>query len=136
MTDYEKLLDDAYKNVKKVEGAGERFEVPKIEGRFQGKKTLLTNFFQIATHLRRPPEHLQKFLLKQLAAAGTVDGERLVLNLKVPSAKINQKIQDYVNEFVVCKECGKPDTEIIKDERLHFLHCLACGAKHPIRSKI
>jgi len=136
MTNYEKLLDEAYKDVKKVEGAGKRFEIPKIEGRFQGKKTILTNFFQIAAHLRRPPEHLQKFLLKQLAAAGTVDGDRLILNIKVPSAKINQKIQDYVNEFVVCKECGKPDTEIIKEERLNFLHCLACGAKHPIRSKI
>ncbi len=136
MANYEDLLNEAYKDVKKVEGAGERFEIPKIEGRFQGKKTILTNFFQIADHLRRPPEHLQKFLLKQLAAAGTIEGDRLSLNIKVPSAKINQKIEAYVNEFVVCKECGKPDTEIIKEERLNFLHCLACGAKHPIRNKI
>ena len=87
--------------------------------------------------IRRSPEHFQKFLLKELASSGQQEGDRLVLNLKVPSAKINQKIEEYVREFVLCKECGKPDTELIKepDNRLLFIHCLACGAKHSV-SKI
>ncbi|MCA9487859.1 MAG: translation initiation factor IF-2 subunit beta [Nanoarchaeota archaeon] len=136
MEDYEKLLDLAYKEVKTIEGTGERFEIPKIEGRFEGKKTILTNFMQIASHLRRNIEHFQKFLVKSLATSGQLEGDRLILNNKIPSKKINAKIEEYVNEFVVCKECGKPDTEIIKEDRLNFLHCLACGAKHPIRGKI
>jgi translation initiation factor 2 subunit 2 len=134
---YEKLLEDAYKDVKSVAGKpGERFEIPKIKGHFEGKKTILTNFFQIASHIRRSPEHFQKYMLKELAASGTKDGDRLILNIKVPSAKINKKIEDYVNEFVLCKECKKPDTELTKQDRLTFVHCLACGAKHPVRSKI
>lgn len=134
MTEYEKLLEEAYKNVKSVAGeTGERFEIPKIEGHFEGKRTILTNFFQIASHIRREPEHFLKFILKEVAAAGTVEGDRLILNMKVPSAKINQKIEEYVNEFVLCKECKKPDTELIKQDRLTYLHCLACGAKHPIQ---
>lgn len=136
MEDYEKLLESAYKNVKTIETNGDRFEIPKVEGRFEGKKTLLTNFFQIASHIRRDPEHFQKFLLKSLATSGQKEGERLVLNNKIPSKKINAKIEEYVNEFVLCNECNKPDTEIIKEDRLNFLHCLACGAKHPIRTKI
>ena len=136
MSDYEKLLEQAYKEVKQVEGTGERFEIPKIEGRFEGKKTILTNFGQIASHLRRNQDHFQKFLLKELAAAGNKEGERLVLNKKVPSAKINQKIEQYAKEFIICKECQKPDTQITKEGRTHFLHCLACGAKHPIHSKV
>ena len=137
MTDYEKLLEEAYKNVKSIAGeTGERFEIPPIKGHFEGKKTILTNFFQIADHIRRNPEHFLKFMLKELAASGTKDGDRLILNIKVPSAKINQKIENYVNEFVLCKECKKPDTEIIKQDRLNLVHCLACGAKHPIQSKI
>lgn len=136
MSDYEKLLTEAYSNVKAVKDTGERFEIPKIEGHFQGKKTVLSNFFQIASHIRRTPEHFLKYMLKELAASGTRDGDRLILNIKVPSAKINQKIEDYVNEFVLCKECKKPDTELKKQDRLNFIHCLACGAKHPVRSKI
>jgi len=136
MEDYEKLLDDAYKNVKKVVSTGERFEMPKVEGRFEGKKTVITNFFTVASKLRRDSEHLQKYLSKELAAAGVVDGERLILNKKVPSAKINPKIEQYAKEFVICRECKKPDTELIKEGRFTYLHCLACGAKHAIYSKI
>lgn len=133
---YEKLLDQAYEKVKQVDSSSSRFEIPKVEGHFEGKKTILTNFSSIASHIRRKPEHFQKFILKELAASGQKEGDRLVLNLKVPSAKINQKIEQYVKEFVLCKECGKPDTELIKQDRLTFIHCLACGAKHSVRSKI
>ena len=136
MENYEQLLDNAYKKVKQVSGTGERFEIPKVEGHFEGKKTILTNFFQIASYIRRNPEHFQKFLLKELATSGQKEGDRLVLNNKVPSTKINPKIEQYIKEFVLCKECGKPDTELVKENRLTFVHCLACGAKHPVREKI
>ena len=105
MESYEKLLNEAYGKVKLIEGTGERFEMPKIEGRFEGKKTVLTNFFQIASRLRRNPEHLLKFLTKELAAKSIIQGDRIILNMKVPSKKINPKIEQYVNEFVLCKEC-------------------------------
>ena len=133
---YTKLLDEAYKKVKKIDISSNRFEIPKVEGHFEGKKTILTNFFQIASHIRRNPEHFQKFMLKELAASGQKEGERLILNIKVPSEKINQKIEQYAKEFVLCKECGKPDTELIKEDRLTFIHCLACGAQHSVRGKI
>lgn len=135
METYEELLNDAYKKMKAPEGNGERFEIPKAQGLFEGKKTIITNFSHMASYIRRNPEHFEKFLLKQLASSGQIEGDRLVLNQKVPSAKINQKIEEYVKEFVLCKECGKPDTELIRDDRLTFIHCLACGAKHPV-SKI
>ncbi|MBU1252090.1 MAG: translation initiation factor IF-2 subunit beta [Nanoarchaeota archaeon] len=138
MEQYEKLLEEAYGKVKQTNSTGERFEIPKVEGHFEGKKTILSNFFQIASHLRRNPEHFQKFMLKELAAAGQKEGDRLILNMTVPSSKINQKIEEYVNEFVLCKECKKPDTELIRESqsRITFINCLACGAKHSVRSKI
>ena len=134
---YEQLLNEAFKKIKKVESSRDRFDIPKAEGHFEGKKTILTNFIQIASYLRRSPEHFQKFMLKELAAAGQREGDRLVLNIKVPSAKINQKIEQYAKEFVLCRECGKPDTELTKEpeSRITNIKCLACGAKHPV-SKI
>ena len=136
MDSYENLLEEAYSKVKVVEGSGERFEIPPIEGHFQGKKTILTNLNQIASHIRRNSEHISKFLMKELATKGTFDQEKFVLNNKISSKKINPKIEQYVNEFVICHECKKPDTEITKQEKQEVLHCLACGAKHPIRTKI
>ncbi|MBU4069415.1 MAG: translation initiation factor IF-2 subunit beta [Nanoarchaeota archaeon] len=136
MNNYEKLLEDAYKKVKQIDISSSRFEIPKVQGHFEGKKTILTNFFQLASHIRRNPEHFQKFMLKELAASGHKDGDRLILNIKVPSAKINLKVEQYVKEFVLCKECGKPDTELTKEDRFTFIKCLACGAKHSVRGKI
>jgi len=136
MESYEQLLDKAYETVKVIEGAGERFEVPKIEGRFEGKKTIVTNMFQIASHLRRDPDHFLRYLLKELAVKGFAEGDRVIINAKVSGKIINPKIEQYINEFILCKECKKPDTELIKEGKQTMVHCLACGAKHPVRTKI
>ena len=138
MEAYEKLLNEAYDKVKPVKASEnfERFEIPKCEGRVEGNKTLITNFSQIASYIRRNKDHFAKFLMRELAASGNVDGDWLILNRKLQSAKINEKIEAYVKEFVICKECGKPDTELVKQDRFLFLHCLACGAKHSVRAKI
>ena len=135
MENYEQLLDDAYAKIKPITHSGERFEMPKIEGHLEGTKTVLTNIPQIVSALRRTPEHFQKFMLKELAVSGQREGDRLVLNMNVPSLKISQKIEQYVKEFVLCRECGKPDTELTREDRLSFVKCLACGAKHPITYK-
>ena len=136
METYEQLLDDAYKNIKPIQQSQERFEIPKIEGHLEGNKTILTNMPQIAAYLRRDINHLLKFLLKELASSGKMQGGQLILQTKISSAKINDKIKQYTDEFVICKECKKPDTELKKDKDFLFIHCLACGAKHSVRAKI
>lgn len=136
MEPYEKLLDEAYREIKPITGNSERFEVPKIEGHLEGNKTILINLPQIAGYLRRDINHLLKFLLKELASSGKMQGNQLILQTKISSLKINEKIKQYTEEFVICRECKKPDTELIKDKEFLFVHCLACGAKHSVRSKI
>lgn len=132
--DYESLLSEAYTKVKPIE-AKDRFDVPKVNGFIEGNKTIISNFLQICSYLRRAPEHAKKFLEKELAAPGKIDGERLVLVKKIPARKIDEKVEEYVKDFVLCKQCGKPDTELIKQGEFWFIHCQACGAKHSI-SKI
>jgi len=134
MENYESLLDKAYKNVKVVEKSTERFEIPNVVGQVSGKNTIITNIAAIASYLRRPLEHLAKYLQKELATSGKIENERLILNTKLNSSKVNEKIERYAKEFVICKECGKPDTEIIIENGIKLKHCLACGAKSPIRS--
>ncbi len=136
MENYEELLNQAYEKVKPIEQSIKRFEILKIEGHVEGTKTILTNLPQIASYLRRDINHLLKFLLRELATSGGFKENRLILQRKISSQLINDKIQEYVNEFVICKECKKPDTELIKEGPFMFMHCLACGAKHSVRAKI
>lgn len=130
------MLDKLYKEVKPLDVSSERFEIPKVKGHIEGTKTIIANFGQILSTLRRTGEHMTKFLFKELATPGTIDGDRLILNRKLSSKLIKDKIEEYANEFVICKECKKPDTELVKEDRVTSIHCLACGAKHPVRSKI
>ncbi len=130
--DYEKLLNKAYETIKPVESKIDRFEIPKVEGHIEGNKTIITNFKQICNYLRRDLDHVLKFLLKELAAPGSMRGDRLILTRKISSSLINEKINQYAQTYVLCKECKKPDTEILREDRLMFLHCLACGAKKSI----
>ena len=125
---YEELLEQAHKEIKPAEKC-ERFEIKKVEGHHEGGKTIVTNFAQIATCLRREPQYLAKFLFKELAAPGEIAGERLILTRKISSKTINEKIEKYAKKFVICSQCGKPDTEIIEEQGKKYLKCLACGIK-------
>lgn len=134
--EYEKLLDKLYKEVKPIKSSVERFEVPKVQGHVEGVKTIIKNINQICDVIRRDKNHFLKFLSRELASLAVTEDDRVIFNRKLNSAMINEKIQKYVDEFVICPECKKPDTELIKQGEFMFLHCLACGAKHSVRAKI
>lgn len=136
MDDYEQLLEKAKSKLPELKQSVERFEIPKVTGHIQGNKTIVSNFANIVKDLNRPIDHLLKYLLKELATPGNLDGPRLVLGRKISSSLINNKIEEYVQEFVICKTCKKADTLLIKEERVSIIKCTVCGAKHPVRTKI
>ena len=133
---YEQLLEKAKAQLPEVKQSTERFEIPKVAGHIQGNKTIITNFSQICDAIRRPQEQLLKYLQRELATPATIDGPRLVLGRKISSALINEKITSFCNAFVLWKECNKPDTQLIREDRVLFMKCTACGAKQPVRGKI
>lgn len=136
METYEQLLNDAYKKIKVVTLSGGRFEIPNVQGQVSGKNTIITNISAIASYLRRPIEHIAKYLMKELATPGELEKDRLIIKTRLNSQKVNEKVEEYTKEFVLCPECKKPDTEIVSEKGIKFKHCLACGAKTPIKSRI
>jgi translation initiation factor 2 subunit 2 len=130
---YSQLLDKAYKNLKVVETKSERFEIPKVKGQVAGKNTIITNILQISSYLRKPKEQLSKFLMKELAVSGKLERDKLILNTRLNSTKVNDKIIFYAKNFVICPVCSKPDTEQLIEKGIKYKHCLACGAKSPIK---
>ena len=132
---YEQLLEEAYKKIKKVE-TSDRFEIPEIECIIEGNKTIVANIQAIASKLSRDVEHIVKFLTRELAAYGLLKGNRLIFNTRISQKNLQDKLADYIKEFVICRECGKPDTQLVKKDRLLFIKCSACGATHSVRAKI
>jgi translation initiation factor 2 subunit 2 len=134
--DYDKLLKKAREALPEAIHSAERFEIPKVMGHIQGNRTVISNFHQIADVLHRPPEHLLKYVLKQLATPGDLKRAAVLIGSKTPASRINNTVRQYAKEFVFCIECGKPDTKLDKEGNVTFMTCQACGAKHPVKAKI
>lgn len=130
---YEELLKRGIKQLPEVIVEVSRFEVPKVKGHIQGNKTIISNINEIVERLRRPIAHLVKFLLKELAAPGEVKGNFLVLGTKVSASRINEKLKEYVDKFVICSVCKKPDTKLKKEGDFIFMNCQACGARKSVK---
>ena len=135
--DYDKLLERAREGLEDVMQNAERFSPPVPDIMHEGsKKTIIRNFSEIVDYLRRDETHLYKFLLQELGTAGSVNNRRLVLQGRVPEKKIKERIKSYIETFVVCQECNRPDTSFLRTGRTLNLHCEACGAKRPIRTNL
>lgn len=132
--EYEQLLKKAIEKIPKRTDTKDRFKIPEADVEFQGTKTVIKNFNEIYTGLRREPDHIAKFLFKQLATPGSIQGNSLILQAKVSRGIIQKKIEEYIKNFVYCKVCGEPDTKLVKENRLYFMICEACGARSPVRS--
>ena len=137
MEDYKKLLVKARKELPEHIFRKERFEIPKVKGHIQGNRTVISNFLQIANVLGGSPEHMLKFVLRELATPGEIKKSgSVIVGTKVPSSRINEKIKQYADSYVFCYEWGKPDTKIEKEGNFSFIKCMACSARHSIKSKV
>ena len=133
MMNYEEMLEELYKQLPEKVLKKERFEPPTFESFIQGSQTVIRNFVDVAETLRRDPKHLFKYITRELATAGTIENKRLVLQGRFKEDVLNKKLMDYINEYVLCRECRRPDTSIVEIEGVKQIRCEACGARAPVR---
>ncbi len=128
--DYKTLLDRAYELLPERGKEEERFSYEKPNIVYSANQTIILNFIQFCNSIHRDPAHVSKFLFRQLACSGQIQGNRLILHTK--SRLVERKIQEYLEKYLYCKECKKPDTKLIKEGRFLILKCDACGARRVV----
>jgi translation initiation factor 2 subunit 2 len=133
--DYRALLDRAYSQLPEQVTSYERWTVPRPDVRIVGRRTVIMNFKEIADELRRDPDHLLKFLSGEMATLANFDGTRAVFQGRFRTDSIRNLLEVYTTRYVVCPVCKRPDTRIVRDRRLWFLECEACGARSSIGAK-
>jgi len=132
MDGYQALLERARAQLPEVRTGGERFQVPEPAVATDGKTTVIRNFQDITTVLRREPEQVIGYLAKELGCPGVLDLPRGVLKSRIAKDAIAQRIREYTEKYVICSECKRPDTHLTKEGRLTILVCEACGAQRPV----
>jgi len=131
--DYNKLLNKARSQIPDVALKQERLELPRLQYGVIGMRTIIFNFKEIAETLNRDPQHLLKFMSGEMATAASTQGSRIIFQGKFPRETLERLMERYIENFVVCPICKRPDTKIVKEKRLSFLVCEACGAKSSIK---
>ena len=134
--DYEKLL-------KRIEGglsdnkkqATERFELPPVDVMWEGQKTFLRNFADFPKVLRRDPEKVLQYLSKEFAVPAERIGDKAMFIGKRDPDDFTRLFRIYVKDYLECPTCNSPDTKIVKENRISFLICEACGAKSTLKGK-
>src|SRR5574343_1770611 len=110
---YNPLLDRLYLSLPSKTKETTRFELPTAQSIIQGKQTIWKNFVKVAKDLNRDQDLLYKFVMKEISTSSTiVNDQSLVLNGVFDNHKINAILDKFINTFVLCSACKKPDTSI------------------------
>lgn len=133
--DYKKLLKKVQENISSKEIDDERFKLPKAEIFYEGNTTLIKNYDKIIDAINREGDHVMKFLLGGLGTSGELGSGRVVFQGKIPAKQIQDKLKEYIDTFVMCSECNRPDTHLVKQGRTVLIRCDACGAIRSVKSR-
>ncbi|MHA1707802.1 MAG: translation initiation factor IF-2 subunit beta, partial [Candidatus Heimdallarchaeaceae archaeon] len=115
--DYKELLERARKQLPEKVFEQSRFEIPKLRSIIEGNKTFIVNIREILAAINRSENHFLKFMAGELATSVTIEGTRAVFAGKHANSTLRNLLERYVKEYVICNECGKPDTQLITEAR-------------------
>jgi translation initiation factor 2 subunit 2 len=133
--DYDASLDRAFDEVPDFRSDEARLTIPDAEAQADGAFTRFTNLADVAEMLNREPDHLHRFVQRELGTNGKLEEGRARYNGRFSGGDFDAAIESYVAEYVTCSECGLPDTRLVKEDRTPMLRCDACGAFRPVAKR-
>ena len=142
----------AQKNPDHASSGSRSYKIPPPQCLREGnKKTIFANLAEICKRMKRTDEHVTSYLFAELGTSGSVDGSRrLVIKGRFQQKQIENVLRRYISkfstlpssfkntkpcsvEYVTCKTCRSPDTELNKGEnRLYFITCNSCGSRRSV----
>jgi len=123
------------KNPDHASSGSKSYKIPPPQCLREGnKKTIFANIAEICKRMKRTDEHVTSYLFAELGTSGSVDGtRRLVIKGRFQQKQIENVLRKYIMEYVTCKTCRSPDTELNKGEnRLFFITCNSCGSRRSV----
>lgn len=128
-----KLLEQ--KNPDHASSGSKSYKIPPPQCLREGnKKTIFANIAEICKRMNRSEDHVTSYLFAELGTSGSVDGSRrLVIKGRFQQKQIENVLRRYIMEYITCKTCKSPRTELIRGEnRLFFITCNSCGSRRSV----
>lgn len=132
--DYEYLLDRVYAKLPKKTQSVDIQNLPSLVIFNVGGTTIIRNFGEYCDRIRREDKLCMRYLLKELGAAGSInENGQLLIQGKFSSQIINTLMDRFLKTYVQCSTCKSYDTILVKEGKIWYIQCLACGAKTSVK---
>jgi len=110
-----------------------RYKMPRIqtvvEGRGNGIRTVIINMNDIAKSLKRPADYPTKWFGCELGAMSKYDPKtgRATINGNHSQQQLIQLLEEFIQKYVLCPNCGLPETDLFVKKDDIKQDCKACG---------
>jgi translation initiation factor 2 subunit 2 len=147
---YDKIVED--KGALAMGGMKRHIEPPEV-GRVGTKRIAWVNFMANCKSINRKPDHVLEFVLTELGTSGSTTGDnKLIIKGRFQSKQLENVLRKYIGmccavknlhsrwvladakapsssaEYVTCRTCKSPNTDLKKENRILFKVCRDCGA--------
>lgn len=134
MDDYLTMLDRLLERIPKETVEKGRFHIPTPKIIYEGRRTVVFNFKQLATVLNRNARFITSFIGKEIAAPAIYDDPRLIIQARVDRRTFGAVINKFLKKFVICPACKGPDTKLVRMRRILAIKCEICGTETPVEA--
>jgi translation initiation factor 5 len=109
------MIDPCYRYKRQV--------VQTVHKNKQGGVTIISNSKSICKSIARDVKVLCKYLSKKLCRNVRIVDDNITVVGMYTSKMLDEVIEQYINEWVLCRKCSNPETSVQED----VIRCLACG---------
>ncbi|MFL2520814.1 MAG: translation initiation factor IF-2 subunit beta [Halobacteriales archaeon] len=128
MSDYEDLLTQAFETMPEVGSTHSRWNLPDPVVRPEGNVTVYENFKNTVDVLNREADLVLKFLQNEFGTSANIDDTgRARLTGSFSTDRVSSVIESFSKTYVICPDCGLPDTKLQEKNNSLMIHCEGCG---------
>jgi len=115
-----------------------RYKMPKVSLKIEGrqKNTVVGNLEDIAKSLERDEKEILKYIGYAICSQAKMKKDKAIINGQHQQNTVQNIIYDYIDHFVLCKNCVNPETgyhlNIRKSGNKLKMRCKACSKKSKI----
>ncbi|CAF1625826.1 unnamed protein product [Adineta ricciae] len=111
--------------------------VVQVMNRSNHSKTILINITNVAKSLHRSPLYITKYFSFELSTSMEFDEKSnfYMLNGEYHQGKLQDLLNNFIIQFVLCRFCENPETELSCKNNKICQRCYACGNQSKMNSE-
>lgn len=113
-----------------------RYKMPKIEIQTEGKttniKTILINLNEVAASLKRPALIILKYIGYEKGTNIETKNNKYIVKGSYSTSEVQDLIYSFIEKYILCLDCGNPETYYELEKQNIVMICYACGGKNKI----